>query len=444
MDKLAVDVISWEVDEAGFAALCHSLVPSLFSAEDVEAILKFVFLIDRKRALGSRLMAKVLCKRALDLDSWLSENNYIATGDTDINSDCDSEISSKSIDTLISLLEEYCRSNIKQKFLGKKPSRSFTLARTSWGKPYLQSPTFQTCNFNFNVSHEGWYVTGASDPLTVVGNDVAAPLLARNVRSAQERLEKRELKSKGLTDPKETRMDSWESFSKDFEGYITAAEWEFIVGKESKFIGDSHDGSKSTKHIANDPNPGWYSRFTQIWSLKEAFIKARGDGLGFEISNCEFKFAKPTENYQMQPVSESPKRDVIASALDPMSNSISLAVKPPETGGSESFKMQDGWVFSQHRLYRDDEIKICREIQQQASTTLLIEEDLVHWVTVARGPFSCIQEEVHKDKGCFKKRFIFQGELSKEQLQRIDKLDKEIEFETVTIQSMIEELGRGL
>ena len=32
------------------------------------------------------------------------------------------------------------------------------------------------------------------------------------------------------------------------------------------------------------------SVFRRHWSLKEAFVKARGDGIGFELGKCEFVF----------------------------------------------------------------------------------------------------------------------------------------------------------
>ena len=30
--------------------------------------------------------------------------------------------------------------------------------------------------------------------------------------------------------------------------------------------------------------------FRRHWSLKEAYVKARGDGIGFELGQCEFVF----------------------------------------------------------------------------------------------------------------------------------------------------------
>jgi 4'-phosphopantetheinyl transferase len=38
------------------------------------------------------------------------------------------------------------------------------------------------------------------------------------------------------------------------------------------------------------------SRFRQFWSLKEAFVKATGEGLGFDLGRCAFQFTN--ENKQ--------------------------------------------------------------------------------------------------------------------------------------------------
>lgn len=35
------------------------------------------------------------------------------------------------------------------------------------------------------------------------------------------------------------------------------------------------------------------STFRKLWSLKEAYTKARGDGLAFEFNKCEFTIAPP-------------------------------------------------------------------------------------------------------------------------------------------------------
>merc|ERR1719436_2076811 len=50
------------------------------------------------------------------------------------------------------------------------------IARTYGKKPFLKSPRpSELPNFNFNVSHDGRWVVLASDPLRLVGADVAAP-----------------------------------------------------------------------------------------------------------------------------------------------------------------------------------------------------------------------------------------------------------------------------
>ena len=80
-----------------------------------------------------------------------------------------------------------------------------------------------------NVSHEGRYVVLAAEPWCLCGVDVAAP-----------------------------RSTNWESLKQT----LTAKEWAFVDGDDK--------------------------RFRALWACKEAFTKARGDGLGFPFADAEF------------------------------------------------------------------------------------------------------------------------------------------------------------
>ena len=52
-----------------------------------------------------------------------------------------------------------------------------------------------------------------------------------------------------------------------------------------------HEGIGGPDDSITEEEVALESRFQRIWSLKEAFIKARGDGLGFEpLSRAEFSF----------------------------------------------------------------------------------------------------------------------------------------------------------
>lgn len=96
-------------------------------------------------------------------------------------------------------------------------------------------------NFNFNISHEGDYVALASDPHCIVGVDVAAP---------------QQIRRRGAAGP---LLDSLRLL----RGQLTGAEWARISG------------------LAGD-EAAMEAAFQGVWGCKEAFVKARGDGLGFD------------------------------------------------------------------------------------------------------------------------------------------------------------------
>jgi 4'-phosphopantetheinyl transferase len=108
---------------------------------------------------------------------------------------------------------------------------SIKVARTKGRKPFLKHATKpdDRQNWNVNVSHEGRYVVLAAEPWCLCGVDVAAP--------------------------RDTKLDS-------LKQTLTAKEWAFVNGDDK--------------------------RFRALWACKEAFTKARGDGLGFPFGDAEF------------------------------------------------------------------------------------------------------------------------------------------------------------
>eukprot|EP00443_Scrippsiella_acuminata_P000189 CAMPEP_0115325820 /NCGR_PEP_ID=MMETSP0270-20121206/83227_1 /TAXON_ID=71861 /ORGANISM="Scrippsiella trochoidea, Strain CCMP3099" /LENGTH=203 /DNA_ID=CAMNT_0002746053 /DNA_START=1 /DNA_END=609 /DNA_ORIENTATION=+ len=132
--------------------------------------------------------------------------------------------------------------------LGLSNFRDLEIARTKGKKPFLLRPRPgperpELANFNFSVSHEGDWVVLASEPLCLCGVDVAAP---------QER-----------RDQANRRSDIF----RDLETQLTPAEWAFV----------RQEGQRPS--VGSDDDPA-YEAFQRHWSCKEAFIKARGDGLG--------------------------------------------------------------------------------------------------------------------------------------------------------------------
>ncbi|CAK9149212.1 unnamed protein product [Ilex paraguariensis] len=124
------------------------------------------------------------------------------------------------------------------------PFDEITIKRTVEGKPYLESDkvNLNFPNFNFNVSHHGDYVAIASEPVCLVGLDIVCHFLPE----------------------KETVPE----FIQNFSAYFSTLEWNDII------------------------NPGncdeMLNKFYRYWSLKEAYIKAIGTGVGYRLDSVEF------------------------------------------------------------------------------------------------------------------------------------------------------------
>ena len=132
------------------------------------------------------------------------------------------------------------------------PYREISIGRTKGRKPFLCTPhnVDWAPNFNFNVSHEGRYVVLATENLCVVGVDVASPLSQRIGK---------------------------QSFPDAF------ACWDTVCSPAER--------NDIRKQGSEELQSGAFQRH---WSLKEAFVKARGDGLAFEpLSRAEFTIGGP-------------------------------------------------------------------------------------------------------------------------------------------------------
>ncbi|XP_020671839.1 L-aminoadipate-semialdehyde dehydrogenase-phosphopantetheinyl transferase-like isoform X4 [Dendrobium catenatum] len=123
------------------------------------------------------------------------------------------------------------------------PIDKILINRTVEGKPYLtNSDGAFFPNFNFNASHHGNYVGIASEPSYLVGFDIVSD----------------------STPNKEAGLD----FINNFSSHFTTFEWRDIMKTDNPF--DS------------------LATFCRYWSLKEAFVKAVGAGLGFGLHRLEF------------------------------------------------------------------------------------------------------------------------------------------------------------
>jgi len=134
--------------------------------------------------------------------------------------------------------------------LGHTNFRGLRMARTKGKKPFLAGPlttASEAPNWNMNVSHDGDWVVLASEPLCVVGVDVSEPV-------------RRQANGEVI------------EFYNVFKDNLSDAEWRVVRNSgptiESQFMG-----------------------FSRFWTAKEAFTKARGDGLAFPFANTEFEWS---------------------------------------------------------------------------------------------------------------------------------------------------------
>ncbi|KAH7622782.1 hypothetical protein Ndes2526B_g02057 [Nannochloris sp. 'desiccata'] len=128
------------------------------------------------------------------------------------------------------------------------PHEAVIIERTKGRKPYVANniEKLHAPNYNYSVSHEGNYVVLASEDICVCGCDVAAPHQLR--RNAGQPL-----------------ADVLAGFTKQ----LTPDEWATVRGSPLESEVES--------------------RFRKFWSLKEAFVKATGEGLGFDLGRCAFQ-----------------------------------------------------------------------------------------------------------------------------------------------------------
>lgn len=233
---------------------------------------------------------------------------------------------------LLSRLLVRCASAV---VLGMDSFSGLQIKRTKGRKPFLFHPRPpesrpDLANFNFNVSHEGDWVVLASEPICVCGVDVAAPEVHR---------------------PGSYRAEMY----RDFKDQLTEQEWR-VVRQEA-----------ATVEPAPGEQPG-YRAFQRFWSCKESFVKARGDGLGFELGRCSFTFANAA----------GAERTSSSRGSWMPCQRRSRDLEPPEDSVAEVIDADfvamvaiDGqpapeWRFFQHRLGDN------------------------HWVTVARGPTASV------------------------------------------------------
>ena len=269
-----VDVNAWQPSQAELSFLL-SLLPAAESA----AVLVFRNLVDRKRALLSRMLQRHCIATSLRL-----------------------------------------------------PHERVVIARTKGGKPFESSGLQRDAarsNFNFNVSHEGHLVVLASDLALLIGIDVSAPFELRGGPP----------------------LGNFDEVRRCFANTMTEREWEAVEAA----------GGEAERVCA----------FRSQWSLKEAFVKARGDGLGFALRRVEFCLCQP----------RAPLPEAAAEAAG--ERLARGAAGACESGAASH--VREGGVLHFARVYVDGELQrdwLCARCELRDG----------HVVSIARGPVSCAQD----------------------------------------------------
>jgi len=146
-----------------------------------------------------------------------------------------------------------------REYLGLEDDSGYEVVRTTEGKPFARSLSSSrpVGSWNYNLSHHGNFVGIVSHPLLLVGVDI----VDTRMRSAL--------------------SSSAQEYIKSFDGYLTSPEVHAI--------------------LSQDTEERRYEVFFILWSLKEAFIKAIGIGLGFDLLEISFTLPRLLhQNHQQQ------------------------------------------------------------------------------------------------------------------------------------------------
>jgi len=211
-----------------------------------------------------------------------------------------------------------------------QPDAAVTISRTNGGKPFEAGcgrSAAEPCgaagapNFNFNVAHDAGLVVLVADPVLLIGVDVTAPFHLRPARSALPAGTPVETPLTSATPLHGASGDAEEggyrALRAALANVMTPDEWDAIdaAGMHQAELGRGLLAPSSTQSDAADarlqasslgaslPNheracemaldEARVTAFRRQWSRKEAFVKARGDGLAFELRRVEFCVCRP-------------------------------------------------------------------------------------------------------------------------------------------------------
>ncbi|KAF1327789.1 L-aminoadipate-semialdehyde dehydrogenase-phosphopantetheinyl, partial [Globisporangium splendens] len=155
-----------------------------------------------------------------------------------------------------------------QELFRQVPMAQIDIQRTPESKPYWRRGSSANgdvdgmcadalASWNYNVSHHGTVVAIVAHPHALVGVDVVQ-----------------------VSERPNAKTTSIDDFFRAFESYFNTSEWNYI-------------------RCSSDVNEQ-YERFYRLWSLKEAYIKAVGIGLGFSLLRAEFFFNERDARWQLR------------------------------------------------------------------------------------------------------------------------------------------------
>ena len=383
--RWAVDVAAWEPSAEEFTWATSTLILDSEKAQ----VMKYRFEEDRKRALVSLMLQRTAGARYLSWRRGLTDGAYgNATGgaNTQRNANIDDI---DDISGCIRALEDVRLGKTK----GRKPylvkaggepstradptggSSGGSMARIDWN----DTPD----NFNYNVSHDGNYVVLASETYCVCGCDVssAGSLLGKRRGSRAE-------------DGLEASMDTLRKTLKSFEAQLTAKEWDAVYGEVGNVSGEA-GGRAQVFAVA--------SRFAKYWSLKEAYVKAIGMGLGYDLGRVEFE---------------------VVELGDRGDGAGSAGVS------GVAFVSIDGELNSDWCCY-------LHTLGNRGDKDIGCDHGGAHWVSVARGPV----QDVIDAHGGFTESFGVR-DMTREMLNKVVFQDKEPAFEELGFGDLIK-MGYG-
>jgi len=314
------DVEKWEPIDGHLGKEFQFLLKMIECEKEREQVLKYYHFADKKRALVSRLLTRKACAKASNL-----QFKDVLIGRTKGRKPFFANVR----DAISSIDENGDTVNDNDGGNGSSDRERHKNNNESGG--IAKAP-----NFNFNVSHEGKYVALVSEPFAICGVDVAAP--------DQLRLGNRSI-------------SKIEEIFETFESTLHPSEKEQILKQNG---------------LASQ-----LSRFRQIWSLKEAWSKCMGTGLGAKFATAAFTISQQEEDNHNTVVDDNSNNNNNNSNNNSSTFGTWTATISVDGVNEPSGSIDKNWSFHLHPFPPLEDVYD-------------VPDDDTHWITVARGPTSCV------------------------------------------------------